>query len=455
MAFDVFKAIRFTPYYARETDWPRQFDKVSGVLGFGNRYPTAKEFVTAVHQWQSGRVHLTKDGILGATTWKAMAPVVQSFKGAVPAGTGLPDWFTAIESPPAAAPPQATSPLRGPGSNLPEKYDDQLLKEMVEISLKMKEDPYTAYPISYKHLADESRNTLTVMETTGLITPTLRVGQLWPGLKGGTRLILALNAYGPKGGGGTVVFMTESGRLYKQAFRGWSSDYQASVWANVNESLAPILTMLEAEAKFLMGAISALHPGAAAFMIYMNTLQYIAVNKKPLGEIIDVMPHVIIGLAFVRAYAPTLFDKVFLAAARKTLTSIPQSAVNDPKIIAFLVGQLVVNLGRLVLLRDVSPLVGIVRSVVKRIAVALGHNAYTVVIPVGVAAGKAVPAAMKEGAMQLVKDLAAYNVTLAESDAVTILIEVSRNREQLNRVLYLLGEDLAKLVAALEKLQSP
>jgi hypothetical protein len=50
--FNAAVAIRLTPYYAQSAGWGNDVAKVCKVLGFKAHYPIAKEFVTAVHDWQ-------------------------------------------------------------------------------------------------------------------------------------------------------------------------------------------------------------------------------------------------------------------------------------------------------------------------------------------------------------------------------------------------------------------
>ncbi len=453
MAFDVFKAIRFTEYYARETRWPAQMHKVFGVLGFVGRYPTAKEFVTAVHRWQLSHPPLGADGVLGVQTWRAMAPAVQAYKTVAAPAARRPDWLKFVNELPApkgAANPPAARPAMAAQTG--ESLKDKLLKEMIETVIKMGEDPYPAYPVSYKQLANATQQMMLVIDPPSLMVPPIRIGQVWPGLAGGTRIVLAIQPYRTTA---VITFITDSGRLYQQSMKGWVKDYEASVWANVNANLAPIQTLLEVEAKFLMGMISALHPGAAAFIFAMNTMQFIAVNRQPLGKIVDVMPDFLLGLATIKLLAPTLFERVIMAVARQTVTSIPSTIASDPKIMAFLIGQLIVTVGRLVFLRDVSPLVGIVVPVIKRVVLALGQNAHKFVLPAGAAAAKAVPGALKDAAKELAKELVKANVSLNVQDSEAIVLELYRNRDQLQKVLPQVQSSATELVKALQQLKSP
>lgn len=88
--FDLAKAVRWNPYYARQTGWPNRQNQVFYELGYHDRAPTAEEFAQAVHGWQRGRVPLVADGMLGPKTWALMEPAVRNHPNA---GHPRPTWL--------------------------------------------------------------------------------------------------------------------------------------------------------------------------------------------------------------------------------------------------------------------------------------------------------------------------------------------------------------------------
>lgn len=88
--FDLAKAVRWNPHYARQTGWPTRQNQVFYELGYHDRVPTAEEFAQAVYTWQRAHSPLVADGILGPRTWARMEPVVRKHPNA---GHPTPTWL--------------------------------------------------------------------------------------------------------------------------------------------------------------------------------------------------------------------------------------------------------------------------------------------------------------------------------------------------------------------------
>lgn len=70
--FNLEKAIKWNPYYARKTGWTRRHKQVLNELGFTDRCPDERRFAVAVYQWQRRHPALKADGMLGPGTWRIL-----------------------------------------------------------------------------------------------------------------------------------------------------------------------------------------------------------------------------------------------------------------------------------------------------------------------------------------------------------------------------------------------
>lgn len=70
--FNLQKAIKWNPFYARETGWVRRHQQVLKELGFTDRCPDERQFAVAVYLWQRRHPALKADGMLGPGTWRIL-----------------------------------------------------------------------------------------------------------------------------------------------------------------------------------------------------------------------------------------------------------------------------------------------------------------------------------------------------------------------------------------------
>jgi hypothetical protein len=428
MAFNPFLAIRLTPYHAQLTGWPDYLGKVFGVLGFPTRNPTAKEFVTAVRKWQHDHPPLAADGLLGAETWQKLLPEVRSYQGRVAAGT-LPDWV-APPSPTAAVPapqnPPPPTPAVPRAAGTPEdRALEDLLKEWRSIGDQLKVNPPLAVPVSHEYVADDARLSPPSLATPG-ICGTLRVGQVWQGITGGDRTIVALIPGAPDDSG-AVIFVTDSGQAYYQTLEAWHSDFRAGVYAGVTRSLAPLQTMLEVEAQALLGAIAATGGTGFASVVGVGAAQWVAQNRDAIARFLTAIGPIMGAAAGLKLLAPTLFDKVFWAVFQRVLTEIPESAAGNPKLIARFVGTLLVKPGQLTLKRDAAALADALAPLAKRVVLATSQAAR--------AAPGAAKAVVRGEVSDLIQDLRRTDGALTPDDADRILVEIRKNPAELKTLI--------------------
>ncbi len=443
MSFNAVVAIRLTPYHARRTGWPDCLGTVFGVLGFTTRNPTAKEFVTAVHMWQLRHPPLDADGILGARTWARLRPEVEAYRGRVAPGT-RPDWVdppspkAVRNSPAAAAPPTADAPE--------DRAIRALFQEWQRSADRRKGNLYLAVPVSNADAVANARLSLPSLPTPG-ICGTLRVGQVWQGLSGEARTVVALTVAGPRGGAGMIDFVTDSGQAYRQAVEGWDADFMAGVYAGVVRSPTPTQALLGAETQALLGAISAAGGAGFATAVGMGTTQWALRNREVIAQWVSAIPHILGTVTSLQQLAPTVLDTVFRGVLRRVLAEIPEPAADDPTRIARSVGGMLVKWGEFVLKRDAAALAGVLAPLAKPVAPATIPAAQATIHPT-VSTVKAAPGAAEVvvEVTNLIRELRRSDVSLAADDAGRIVAELRTNPlevreliEQLRRALRALG----------------
>ncbi len=503
MSFNTFLAIRFTPSFAQETGWPDHFEAVCSVLGFKNQYPTPLEFVKAIHQWQSHYPSLVADGILGPQTWKVMWPVVKGYQGTISFTGSRPDWVKRIK-------PQLTTsnknsvidivsdtsnlgkainnvadkivegikivasgpklPINSlPQSQAPNNAEDILIKEMIAINAKESHDPYTPIEVSSayaQHAASiQSVNTLSTMSASAPwfsgAVGTLQVGQVWPGIKGGTRIILSLTPGFSTDNTlcGEILFVTESGRFYVQTLEGWVSDYTTAFITGLSKSLAPLQTMLDVEATFLLGAISATNAVAAGYVITANIFPWCYKNRDSIRIIIGAIYVLYRASNILKNLAPTLYKTVIWGSIKLILSEVPNSALSNERNMAFFIGQMVWKLGKVIITRESSVLLDglkvtmsyvVIPALKKSVMPALGAAAKA--IPgAAVAAAKTTPgfAGVAKDAIEkeLGKKLQDAGISITVEEVSKIIQEIRKNPSQIE-------EQFNKLKVATENLIS-
>lgn len=412
MSFNPVVAIRLTPLYAHLTGWPDSLGKVFGVLGFTTRNPTAGEFVAAVRAWQLARPPLDADGMLGAETWKKLQPEVRAYRGRVAVGT-RPDWVDLPAPVPARA--SAAAPHRPPSppatADAPE---DRAIGGLVEawrgIGDRRTGDPHLASPAGTAHTAGDVRPRLSALATAG-ICGTLRVGQVWQGLSGGDRIVVALNAAGTRPGTGTIDFVTDSGQVYRQSPEGWNADFLAGVYAGVIRTMAPVHTLLESEAEVLLGAIAA--TGGVGFATGTGTgpTHWVLRNRTEIAALVGAVPPVVGAIFGLREHAPVTFDKVIRAVFRRVLAEVPEAAAGNPRFLVRFVGVVLVKLGGLALKRDAKALADAIAPLSKCLVRAVGRVV----------------------AADLTRDLRRSGVALTPDDADRILGEIGEYPQEIKK----------------------
>ena len=455
MPFNPTVAIRFTPYYSSETEWIDVFEIVFAVLGFPDRSPTATEFVTAVRNWQQAHPPLDPDGILGPLTWNTLLPAVKTYDGPIKVGA-LPVWATppkahaakngakptpmaAQPSPlPAALPP--SPPVQpAPSAITPE---DQIIQEFIRIGRQLKTDPLVPVAVSIAYAIDETRMTIPALPVSG-ICGTLKVGQVWQGLGGGNRIIVAL-IQGAGQTEGAVIFVTDSGQAYYQTVEGWNSDFVASVYRQVGKDLAPLATLLEIEAEVLLGAIAASSGLGFVAVNGLTALQWVMQNRDNISKWSSAFSTIASAWWALRKVSPTMAYKVLGQFIWKDIQNMPETALNDKKMVARYVGIMLVKVGKLILARDTSILLEVLPALLKRVLIAMGKVAKAAALPTvfslvesGPGAG---PHAARDEAMTLVQELAHWGVNITWDDAKAIYKEIREHPDDVENLLIKLQE---------------
>jgi hypothetical protein len=351
MALNVPLAVRMTPNYAKSAGWGNQLGEICGLLGFSPSYPDAKNFVTAVYRWQQTH-QLDADGMLGPDTWKKMKPALNTSSAKAPIMGPTPAWVYTID------PAADFTPAKHPAQVLSSKQsdvEDRIIKEMAKVAFEEEQNPLLPVPVSNEYLGRNGYpNGLKTLETTGVISQTLEVGQVWQGLQG-KRTIMGLNSGGvarnPDGSWGwvgTILFMTESKQGYEQGLRGWESDLMTAVYADVARSLAPIQKMLDIEVAFLMGAISGASMFGAVAMVGLSLAQWSLKNKKRIPFWIDAIDKSLDARKHLQQIAPTLEKKVQSAILSDVWASF-KGSLTDPANLARFAGQLLATRGKALL----------------------------------------------------------------------------------------------------------
>lgn len=107
-----------------------------------------------------------------------------------------------------------------------------------------------AIPVGPECAADPLRPRVPELRTAG-ICGTLRIGQVWAGVAGGDRTIVALIAAARRFAG-AIIFQTESGQPYYQSASSWNADFLAGLYAGTVTSLSPRQMLLETEVQLLL-----------------------------------------------------------------------------------------------------------------------------------------------------------------------------------------------------------
>jgi hypothetical protein len=354
-------------------------------------------------------------------TWAKLSPSTKN--GGAPRQTGR---FakSAFLSNLATGTAKKVNPSRkaSPVSSGPSSADDDLLKQMASEAVN-NTDVHVAYPVSAAEVAWNARiAAVPVMYSPRLVVPPVKVGQKWPAAKGGYRIVMAM---APP----DVYFITESGRTYSENMQGWEDDYVALIYSSVAESLGPLETILDVEADFLLGAISATGMAGAVAVIGLSATQWALGNKEKIVKIGEAIAVVYAARKVFKKLAPNFYDKVFWAVLGKVLAQLPESLSSDPKTLAKLAGQLIVALGKVALERDPSAFIEIAKPIIKELLKGLKAG----IEYGGIAAVKSIPGAAKLAAAKesmgvmkdgLLKGMAQAGISLSSDDAEQIVKEI-------------------------------
>ena len=333
-------AIRVTPIYAKSAGWDTRLSEVCSFLGFNSNYPSISSFVNSVADWQKSHGPLAVDGILGPNTWAKMRSLMGAqAKKSAPIGPH-PEWISKVN-------PQAYAPARntgGPVITAPAagNSEDKIIQEMVHVVMEQKADAYVAVAVSGEYAARQGFPSGVKSDFTGQpISQILAVGQQWQGIAG-PRIIVGLSGGGSMG---SVIFITDSGQAYDQGVIGWESDMYAKLWSDVSQKMAPMKTLLESEAAFLLGVVAATSPYAAGLVFTGSVTQFMLLHKEDMPKAIFAFGELAAIRTVLKSVAPTLYSKVIDIALGKILAEIPASASTNPVVIARFAGGVIAKIG--------------------------------------------------------------------------------------------------------------
>lgn len=440
MAFNEFLAVRSTPFYAKKVPWIRDLDQISGLLGYKGHFPDAKQFVRAVSRFQKSN-RLLADGILGPRTYRTMKPMLKTFANSTFMGPD-PEWVSFLknfELPP-PAPVAPITPAQSQPTTLAPNNEDLVIKEMTEIMIKQRDNMYPAYEVSSAFVADAMLHSTMRSATTSItLVPTIEVGQKWE-MKGGSRIVLCLESGNMWNGGLAVLFVTDSGKTYSQTLRGWAADATSAFFTGLSEAMKPIKLILDIEAYLLIGAISA--SGFTGFAVVASTgaTQWVLNNKDKLASWIRAAEAIYDARKFMKANTPILYDKVFEKIKSQflgALGEIPDSAISDPKNMARLIGGILYQAGKAVLLRDFS----------------VAGEIFSYFLKVVMTAVRAMPSAISASvskerentAQNLLEKLKASGISISLDESLKILSELTVHGNGAEKHFYELEEAFRNL----------
>ncbi|HEY1379099.1 MAG TPA: hypothetical protein VGF55_20020 [Gemmataceae bacterium] len=403
MPFNPVVAIRLTPYYARLAGWADLCGRVFAVLGFRTRPPTAGEFVAAARRWQLDHPPLAADGLLGPATWATLAPAVRAYRGRVAAGT-RPDW---LDPPSRKFARTATTPPAWTADGPEDRAIQELVLTWATIADRRLGDPCLPVPVGAARAGDDARRGVPSL-ATGDICETLRVGQVWQGVSGADRIVVALTGPGRRVRTGVIDFLTDSGRAYRQHSAGWVADVMAGVYAGNGRAPTPLQTLLPAEVQALLGATAAAgadFPAAAP----RGAAQWVVQNRDDIAAWVTAAGPVTEAAARLRMFAPTLSDAVLRGTLGGVLMDAFESAAGSERP-ARLVGMLLVRPGKDKLARQAAVVIGALAALADRKAVPVG----------GAAPSRAAVAG-------LVRDQRRFGLAVGPDAAARILGEIGAN----------------------------
>ncbi len=413
MSFNSVVAIRLTPYYARLAGWADICGRVFAVLGFRTRNPTAREFVAAVRRWQLDHPPLATDGLLGPATWATLAPAVRAYRGRVAGGT-RPDW---LDPPSQKVARAATIPAAWTADGPEDRAIQDLVLTWAAVADRRLGDPCLPVPVDTARAEDDARRGVSSL-ATGDICGTLRVGQVWQGVSGADRVVVALTGPGRRDRAGVIDFVTDSGRAYRQHPAGWAADVMAGVYAGNSRAPTPVQTLLPAEVQALLGATAAAGADFAA-AAPRGAAQWVVENRDDIAAWVTAAGQVVEAAARLRTFAPTLSDAVLRGVPGRVLTEAFESAAGSGRL-ARLVGMLLVRPGKDQLARQAAALTGALAALADR-AAAMRPLADRKAVPVGGAAPT------RAAVADLVREQRRFGVAAGPDAAARILGEIGAN----------------------------
>ncbi len=446
MGFDVRRAVRFTPFYARQVGWQDHTHELFGYLGF-MRLPDPKQFVRAVRDWQHAHPPLSPDGMLGPKTWRKMESAVKRYNGRKPPnifGKGEYDgrfWVFMVDY----EMHKNTTARRAPRPSQHRQLSDQedrRIEEDAKLAAKLALDIRAALPMSGEAAAEWIHPKGPSKLATGRpISQTLQVGQKWKG-PAGNRIVLGFSIAGSNYKGHSYVFFaTESGQAYVQNEVGFEADLLAWVTEDLTRSLKPVKFMVDLTGNVLVGAIAASGWGGFLLVTTMGVTPWIIKHRNDFDDWIDAFLAVLAVRATLKAVAPTLYDKVFdsvLISAwrgfkaafgiygKQVAGDIPESIAADPKIIGRGVGALLAKVGK--------------KGLAQRLTVV---SVIILVLLEAIKAGaKAVPGAIKISSSeqlrtgkQIIDELRKVGVTVTQSETEKIFKEICEHPDEVKKAL--------------------
>jgi hypothetical protein len=362
--------------------------------------------------------------MLGPVTWKKMQPALASYPGPTVLMGPHPAWVFAIDAA-ANVRPGPKYPALSPNPKQSD-VEDRVIREMAHVMIQTRDKPLLAVAVSPEYVARNGypRGDRT-LATNGPISQTLQVGQEWQGVEG-KRLIVGLQSGGlsplPGGGwgwDGSVLFLTASGQGYEQGVAGWESDLQARVYADAAEKMKPLQKMLDTEVAFLIGAISAYSGVGAAVVILGNVGHFVLEHK-------DKLPYMQAALwaawklrSQLLKKMPTLFG-VFAKVMEYVWPRLP--AALDAKIIARLLGEMIVTGGKAVVAEGARTLLQIAMTVMK------------IYDELNMAVLRALPNVARnevQAVKELIDTLRKFGVVLSEMEVKNLVAEILANQQEL------------------------
>jgi hypothetical protein len=271
-------------------------------------------------------------------------------------------------------------------------------------------------------------DTRTVLHIGG-IWGTVSSGDTWLATDG-SRLVWSAD--------GMMVIYTIKGKFYVQSSRGFIGEVTTYPWIEAARRAAPMVKLAEMEMKLLMGIVAGASGVGFAIVIGTEILEFVVENRDNFETWKRQLDVVLRTRAFLKANAPTLYDKVFSAILNKVYqdakAKLPDAITAET--VAFGVGVVLGTVGKK-LAQGRFSLFALAFVIVEQLVIRFSLN-------VAPGALKITADEYRKLADEIIGKMRDAGVTVTEPDVRKIVEEVKNHPEDIKQAFKMLQEVFGK-----------